>query len=908
MPGICMPDTPSTYDDLAFFSPIVAPAVAQPPAPSPLVDMSRFQTALLTDSPAHLPAALFTSSHINLPLRNGLSALHWAAVSNAPRCAYHLLTFGLSTTTDVANAFTATPRGLTALHIAADRNHHAVVRAILLALAYQRHLHLYHRHHHYQQHQQRETEDESDSASSISRLLDARDAEGFSAALFAAREGQVAALLSLLVLAKLGTASQSKCQMPSLFSRADVDGKNWYEVLEVYLNRRNADDEDEDEYVAIEWRMLRWGLQQDRFLSSATTLDTDTDDDNDNDSDIDNDAEMRDLSNASANAYVDAEAEAEKQIAMFLARLSNAHVYAMGRVLGAQNSRGWTALMLAAENGRTPLLALLLRLSSLLSQRFPHLYFSSFSSFPSSSSFSGHSAGAAGFLGGILGAVEARGWTALHFACQDGHADCAALLLAHGAQQTVVTLEHATPLHLAAQNGHLATVTLFTRSSSATSYFLFSSSSSSSFSLSNAGNDSEKTEGKNEERWRKRTRRAPRLVDAALRDGTTALLLAVRGNWAEIVRELVTHGRADVTATNVQGFGLMHFAAKAGYVEILRILVEAGASPIVPSSSSSSPITTTTTKTTRTTTTPSSSPLRLEVDMCSGWTPLHFAIQDGREEAVRFLVHECGVSIEDRPHPHGPTPLHLAAQCGHSGIVSLLLDAFQLQLSSKKSNRDSVTAMKQFVDARVGPTGATPLHLAVLHDSVSVCLELVRRGASLNAVTADGSSVFHYAASQNAYRVSAVLLAEAGAASVVRGCVSDMSTLFGGRAGDAGLFPAHAQRVKEMTVLDVAVWRCASQCAILFGPYFSRGYRADALVLECDFEEAEEKDESVRSRRHAAASSAIRRSVDLCCAHAHTNVDVRLNDCAEDALRKDSSVVVVHESAFEDQNPEVIRQ
>ena len=50
-----------------------------------------------------------------------------------------------------------------------------------------------------------------------------------------------------------------------------------------------------------------------------------------------------------------------------------------------------------------------------------------------------------------FGLVDKAGWTALHCACQQGHMECARLLLEHGLKVRAKSVEGFEPIHLAAQ-------------------------------------------------------------------------------------------------------------------------------------------------------------------------------------------------------------------------------------------------------------------------------------------------------------------------------------------------------------------------------------------------------------------------------------------------------------------------
>ncbi|EPY40064.1 26S proteasome non-ATPase regulatory subunit 10 [Angomonas deanei] len=55
-----------------------------------------------------------------------------------------------------------------------------------------------------------------------------------------------------------------------------------------------------------------------------------------------------------------------------------------------------------------------------------------------------------------------------------------------------------------------------------------------------------------------------------------------------------------------------------------------------------------------------------------GWTPLHYAADKGHTETVRLLLEE-GASVNSKDAMRR-TPLHLAALGGHVGVIQVLLE------------------------------------------------------------------------------------------------------------------------------------------------------------------------------------------------------------------------------------------
>ena len=142
-----------------------------------------------------------------------------------------------------------------------------------------------------------------------------------------------------------------------------------------------------------------------------------------------------------------------------------------------------------------------------------------------------------------------------------------------------------------------------------------------------------------------------------------------------------------------RGLTPLRLAASKGHLEIARLLVEAGANK--------------------------------ETTESGGWTALHWAAESGHAEVVDLLV-KAGAKKEAK-HPGGMTPLLLAARNGHFQVVQLLLE------------------LGADTDATC-PNGLPALLLAAQFGHLEVLQLLVEAGASPEAQRPDGLTALQFAA------------------------------------------------------------------------------------------------------------------------------------------------------------------
>ena len=215
------------------------------------------------------------------------------------------------------------------------------------------------------------------------------------------------------------------------------------------------------------------------------------------------------------------------------------------------------------------------------------------------------------------------GRTALHLATEKGAAEIVQLLLKEKADPDIATSDGRTALHMAAEKGDREVLRL----------------------LLEAGADKDVTSSSIAWRISRCERvlfRAGADATAVSKvDGRTALHFAAQKGYVEIVRLLLEAGaNADVADLFMKTS--LHVAAERGHVEIVELLLQAGADQDIANSSGKT-------------------------------TSLHWAAKKGHVEVVRLLL-KAGANM-DSVDLFSRTALHWAAEKGHVDVVRLLFEA-----------------------------------------------------------------------------------------------------------------------------------------------------------------------------------------------------------------------------------------
>lgn len=183
-------------------------------------------------------------------------------------------------------------------------------------------------------------------------------------------------------------------------------------------------------------------------------------------------------------------------------------------------------------------------------------------------------------------------------------------------------------------------------------------------------------------------------LEITFRDGTTPLFAAANQGHVEIVKVLVEAG-ANVNARSLNNATPICFAAAKGFTEIVQILAKAGA--IVDTT-------------------------------VSGWTPLHFAVSKGHIETVEALLKaSASVSL---PASNGHTPVAIAIQARNPKMLDCLLAVGH-------------------ADPNGECKGWLPIHIATLAGTEECVKVLLHHGANINGQKADGVCALMIAAEKD---------------------------------------------------------------------------------------------------------------------------------------------------------------
>ncbi|KAL1254989.1 hypothetical protein QQF64_013050, partial [Cirrhinus molitorella] len=361
-------------------------------------------------------------------------------------------------------------------------------------------------------------------------------------------------------------------------------------------------------------------------------------------------------------------------------------------------------------------------------------------------------------------ALSLRKQTPLHLAAISGQLDVCSSLLNLKADITATDIRGQTPLHLAAENDHSEVVKLFLRHRPVLATLANMEGATCTHIAAAKGSVAVIKE------LLLFNRGAVTLNNKA--NGWCPLHLAAAGGHTEVVKVLLEAG-ASVTEEDAEGMTAIHLAAKNGHTHILEVLKGSVSLKIQSSKTGLTalhvaacfgqvdfvreiltkvPATIRSEFPTNSGSSSGKDDVKRQQPLAeSGYTPLHLAAQSGHENVVRLLLNSPGVQADAETNIQGSSPLHLAAQSGHTAVVGLLLSrsGSLLHLTDKR--------------------GCTCLHLAAAHGHVAMVRVLLGQGAEINHTDTSGWTPLHYAAKAGCLEVVSFLV-ESGASPCVECC------------------------------------------------------------------------------------------------------------------------------------------
>lgn len=371
-----------------------------------------------------------------------------------------------------------------------------------------------------------------------------------------------------------------------------------------------------------------------------------------------------------------------------------------GSSMSTKNNSGWSAVMIAERSGKSKLLSLFGRRSSLSAGRKA-------SAAPVSSESLLHLVRQGNLLevkrllnAGIpVDSKNAGGDTALTLAVSRGSKDLAVALLGYGADVDLADGRGGTPLQLAVRNADEAVVRLLLKAGADTE-------------LQNAAQDTPLQVAVKRQCGACVTLliAADADLETVDRNGMAPLLRAAQTGQRAQLEELLSAG-ANLFALDNASRTSLWWAVKNHHSDVAYALLDHFNKGVTPKQE--------------------------DVD---GVTPLHLAVQEDDVELVRRL---SVLEALNAPTETGSSPLLLAAFAGTTSIVELLL-ALGAELDQANS------------------LGDTPLMAAIQQRHHSTALMLVKAGASLNHHNLSGLSAKEMINGINEPRWSAVIEEEQG--------------------------------------------------------------------------------------------------------------------------------------------------
>ena len=317
-----------------------------------------------------------------------------------------------------------------------------------------------------------------------------------------------------------------------------------------------------------------------------------------------------------------------------------------------------------------------------------------------------------------LNATDSKGNTALHLATQNACINAVDLLLERQANDTILNQDLDASLHIAVRSNNLQLVQAFLRHPSV-ELVVHGYRKRTPLHLAAEHDlveivEAIHTAAKTVQEWKENKSFRVCAGDA---DNVTPIHYAARCGSHKVLDLMITkaleHGYPIEGVLNFldeENSSPLHAAVDAGHLEVVKVLLKYGASPVCHNGDQ--------------------------------LPPLHLACYQGRVEIVKAMVEKHGPGILHSTTSDGSTPLHWAAHSIHGACINRYLIQEGAPLNT------------------VNREGRTALHNAIIFGSTTAIQELLKAGADAFAKDYAHCNVFHHAVLHNRKAALLVLLAE----------------------------------------------------------------------------------------------------------------------------------------------------